>query len=178
MKFDDKTLKSDIVFNGYLMDVEVKELENEHGLKYKREIVRRRHASAVVAINDGNIVLVKQFRAPVDMPLLELPAGIIENNNPEETAYNELIEEAGYKASKMELMTRYYSTAGFCDEEIYIYKASGLEAVDPEPEEEELIEIVEIPLGQALDYIKSGKIIDAKTMIGILMTQRTMNHEL
>ena len=169
LNHNDKTISSQIVFKGKLMNVELKDLENENGLRYKRELVHRVNAVAVVAINDGKIILVKQFRAAVDKPLLELPAGIIEDDDPQNTAYKELIEEAGYKANTLEFMTKFYSSAGYTDEVVYLYKASDLEAVDPDPEEEELIEIVEIPLEQAIEDAKSGKIEDAKTVIGLLL---------
>lgn len=169
MNFDDKTINKKTIYEGKILGLEVRQLQNSQGLVYEREIVRRSDAVAVVAIENDDVVLVRQYRAPLDKPILEIPAGIVENNDPQKTAYNELIEEAGYKAGSLTLLTKFFTSSGFSDEVVHIYQAFDLTEVSPEPEEEEIIEIVKIPLKQAISDIKSGKIEDAKTIIGLML---------
>ena len=169
MKFDDKLISSEIVFKGKLLTIQKKILKNGEGLVYEREVIKRPDAVAVVALVGEDVLLVKQYRAALDMPLLELPAGIIEDCSPEETAHKELIEETGHKAGSLKLMNKFYSSVGYTNELIYIYEASDLVEVAPDPEEEEIIEIIKMPIKEAVDGIKSGKIVDAKTIIGLLL---------
>ncbi len=169
MKFNDKTLKSKKIYQGKTLDLELRSLKNENGLVYEREIIKRKDAIAIVATFDDKVIMVKQYRAPVEAPLLELPAGIVEDNNPEKTAHKELIEEAGYKAYSLEFLAKYYVSPGYTDEVVTIYKAGALKKVKPQPEEEEILDIILLPVKEALQQIKTGKITDSKTIIGLLM---------
>lgn len=174
---DDKKLGSNILYEGKTLNLELAQLENEEGLKYEREIIHRKDAVSIVAVlEDGQVLLVKQYRAALEKPLVELPAGIIEDSSPEQTAYRELIEETGYMPAKLELITKFYSSAGYTDEIIYIYRASDLKKVTPQPEEEEIIEIIKMPFKEAIKGIKDGNIIDAKTIIGLLMVERDVDY--
>ncbi len=149
--------------------MELRSLRNENGLIYEREIIQRKDAVAVVATLDDKVIMVKQYRAPVEAPLLELPAGIVEDNDLQKTAFKELIEEAGYKACSLELLTKYYVSPGYTDEVVTIYKAGALIKVKPQPEEEEILDVILLPVKEALEQIKTGKITDSKTIIGLLM---------
>ncbi len=171
MEFNDKVIDSKTLYKGHTLSLKIKKLRHETGLIYEREIIDRMDAVAVVAVKDSKVVLVKQFRPPIDKPLLELPAGLIENDDPEKTAYNELIEETGYKANKLKLLTKYYSSAGFTNEVIHIFEADDMEMVGARPEPEEFLEIVEMPLKEAMSAAKNGEITDAKTVIGLLLLE-------
>jgi ADP-ribose pyrophosphatase len=128
-------------------------------------------AVAVIAVNaDGNIILIKQFRKPVEEVLLEIPAGRIEpNENPEHTAIRELEEETGFKANKIKKLIEYYSSPGFSNEVLHIYLAEELELGVAKPDEDEYIEIFTVDLETALEKISSGEIKDSKSIVGILM---------
>jgi len=171
LEFNDKVIGSKTLYKGHTLSLEIKKLKHETGLVYEREIIDRMDAVAVVAVKDSKVVLVKQFRPPIDKPLLELPAGLIENDDPEKTAYNELIEETGYKCNKLKLMTKYYSSAGYTNEVIHIFEADDMEMVGARPEPEEFLEIVEMPLKEAMSAAKNGEITDAKTVIGLLLLE-------
>ncbi len=171
MEFNDKVIDSKTLYKGHTLSLEIKKLQHETGLVYEREIIDRMDAVAVVAVKDSKVVLVKQFRPPIDEPLLELPAGLIENDDPEKTAYSELIEETGYKANKLKLLTKYYSSAGYTNEVIHIFEADDMQMVGARPEPEEFLEIVEMPLKEALSAAKNGEIADAKTVIGLLLLE-------
>ena len=114
------------------------------------------------------MLLVKQFRYPIQEYLLELPAGKIDAGEaPEVTAARELAEEVGQRAGRLTKIAECYSTPGFCDEKIHIYLAEDLMPVPTDPEEDEDLEIVRLSSGQLRDLIDQGKIRDAKTLIGI-----------
>lgn len=173
MDFNDKTLNSKTLYKGHTLNLEVAKFENESGLVYEREIIDRRDAVAIIAMVGDKVVLVKQFRAPIKEPLLELPAGIVEDNDHEKTAYNELIEETGYKPSSLKFITKYHSSAGYTNEIVHIYEAADLEHVGARPEPEEFIEIVELPLKDAIEKVDKGEITDAKTIIGLLLFEKS-----
>lgn len=167
---NDRKLSSKTLYTGKTLNLEVAQFENQEGLRYEREIIHRKDAVAIVALLDnGEVLLVKQYRAPIEKPLVELPAGIIEKDNPEQTAYRELIEETGYIPGNLKLLTKFYASPGYTDEVVYIYQASGLKEVSPDPEDEEVIEIIKMPFREAVDDINKGKIVDAKTIVGLLL---------
>ena len=138
----------------------------------EREIVRHPGAVAVVAVDrKGSVALVQQPREPVRKRLLELPAGTREEDEePLATAQREVEEEVGLRGGEWRLATTFFSTPGFCDERVWIFFAEGLEETDADPDDDEDIEIVRLPLDEIdarLDEIK-----DAKTLAGLLLYLR------
>ncbi len=143
----------------------------------QREIYHRGHGAAVLLHNVslGLIVLTRQFRFPAwdsgdDGFLLEVPAGIIESDNPEETVQLETQEETGFVIGKPQFLFRAYATPGSVTEQLHFFSA----AYEPNnrrgeggglAEEGEDIEVLEVDIAQALAWIGEGKIIDAKTII-------------
>jgi ADP-ribose pyrophosphatase len=139
----------------------------------KREIVEHPGGVAIIGITDEKeIVLVEQFRKPIDRMLLELPAGKIEKNEPPElTAKRELQEETGYIAEEVELLLEGYSSPGFSDEKIYIYLAKNLVQGEPCPDENEHIDIKKYKLDVLIKMVFTGQIEDYKTISGLLALQ-------
>ncbi|WNV77593.1 NUDIX hydrolase [Geodermatophilus sp. DSM 44513] len=141
-----------------------------------REVVRHIGAVAVAAVDDeGRIVLVRQYRHPVRGYLWELPAGLrdADGEAPLATARRELAEEAGLAAERWSLLATSYSTPGFCTEQVLVYLAEGLIAVDlPEGfvvEHEELDMTVErVPLDEAVQRVFAGGIRNSSAVIGVL----------
>jgi ADP-ribose pyrophosphatase len=141
-----------------------------------REIVRHIGAVCIAAVDDeGRVVMVRQYRHPVRGYLWELPAGLrdADGEAPLATAKRELAEEAGLAAERWSLLANNFSTPGFCDEQILIYLAEGLSAVDrPEGfvvEHEELDMTVErVPLDEAVQRVFSGGIRNSSAVIGVL----------
>lgn len=130
------------------------------------------HPGAVAAIPvlpDGRIVLVKQYRYPVGQATIELPAGKLEKGGGLlQTLKNELEEETGYRAEKIEKILSFWPTAAFANEIIHIYVARNLKKEKPHPDDDEFVETVAWPIEKIVKAIRSGKIKDSKTIIGIL----------
>jgi ADP-ribose pyrophosphatase len=156
-------------FEGHICSVKVDEIVLPNGKTAKREIVVRGNASAVVPVDtDGKIIFVRQYRHAVGEEVLEIPAGMIENNeDPQICAVRELEEETGYKAGKMTFVSSMYSSIGFSTEILYLYIGENLSQGQINPDPEEFIEIERYTLDEAIDLISKGKIIDSKTIAGI-----------
>jgi ADP-ribose pyrophosphatase len=146
------------------------------GTEFTRDVVRHPGAVAVVPVTaDRSVLLVRQYRGPVDRELLEIPAGTrdVEGEPPESTAKRELEEEAGVRAGRIRLLATIYNSPGFCDEETFIYLADELEPGEAlrHGEEERFLEVVEVPLDSIEDMISARDIVDAQTVIGVLMAR-------
>jgi ADP-ribose pyrophosphatase len=143
-------------------------------LRGKYEIVEHAGGAAVVALDgDGNVLLVRQARPAVGAALLELPAGLVDaGEQPIDCARRELEEETGYTCDHLEPLARFYSSPGFCTELLHVFAASGLRECATTPDEEEELELVRMPLEQAIDLVLNGEISDAKTITGLLAYQR------
>ena len=166
----EETLSSRNVFKGELFSVRVDEICMPDGVICTREIVEHGDAVAVVPIdNDGNILLVKQYRRAAGKDLLEIPAGCIEpGEDPLETVKRELQEEIGYLPKKITSLGGFYASPGYNTEYIYLYQASGLIPAKLHAEDTDSIEVVPVPIKSITDYIKSGRICDSKSVAGIL----------
>jgi len=127
MVLEEKTIKSDKIYTGKIVSLRVDTVEIPEKGYSKREIVEHGGAVGIVAItNDNKIVLVKQFRKPIEEALVEIPAGKLEiGENPKECAIRELQEETGYTADNIKLIHKFYSSAGFSNEKIFIFLATG-----------------------------------------------------
>ncbi len=175
MSKQEKTLKTERIYEGKVVNLRVDTVELPDKKYSKREIVEHSGAVGVIGINDdGRVVLVKQYRKAVDEFLLEIPAGKIEpKEDPKECAIREFKEETGYSASNFHPLVQCFTSPGFSDEKIYLYMAEDLVKGTALPDEDEYIETVEIPFENALEMITKGEIQDSKTIIAILMAKET-----
>ena len=127
----------------------------------------------VPMLEGGEVVLVKQYRYAVDNYLWEIPAGTLEKG---ETfvacAERELVEEIGYRAAHLELLNEILPAPGYTDERIQIFLATGLTPDRQNLDDDEVLDVKRVPFDEALDMIGSGEIRDAKTITGLLLTQR------
>ncbi len=134
------------------------------------------HPGAVVIlpiVNAEEIILIRNERFVVQETLWELPAGTIENGEtPLQTAEREIIEEIGYSANSIEYLLEFYASPGFCNEKLFVYLASNLTYVGQKLEENENIQVEQMPLKKALEMIHSGSIQDAKTISTLLYYQQ------
>ncbi|MEA3459549.1 MAG: NUDIX hydrolase [Chloroflexota bacterium] len=164
------TTSSRRVYEGRVVSLRVDTVRLDNGRTTEREIVEHRGAVAMVALDeDDNVLLVRQFRKPAERELLEIPAGTLEpGEGPLACAKRELREEVGCRAEHMEEVDTFYTSPGFCTERIHLYLATGLIPAPSPSEEDEAIEVVKVPLAEALATVKSGEIADAKTIIGLL----------
>src|SRR5499427_8185049 len=158
------------VFAGRVFDVTV-DTVREGDSTYVREVVHH-HGSAVIlpAFDDGTIGFVRQYRHPAVKYLLELPAGTLNKREPPaEGAARELEEELGLVAGRLEKLSEFFVSPGFCEEKMWLYLATDLTATAQRLEADEFIEVVRLPIGRALQMITDGEIEDAKTIIGLLL---------
>jgi NTP pyrophosphohydrolases including oxidative damage repair enzymes len=172
MDFNERTVETKNIFKGKIIDVNLHTVELPNGKKASREIVNHPGGVAIIAYKDKDtVVLVEQFRKPIEKNILELPAGKIEKGEDIELCgIRELEEETGYRAKEFKYLGKVVSSPGFCDEYIYIYMAEGLyKGQDNLGDEDEFINVREIKIDKIKEMIKSGEIIDAKTISAFMM---------
>jgi ADP-ribose pyrophosphatase len=173
MNFDIKDSK--VIFKGKVFDLQVDKIEyNETGNKAIREVAVHPGGAVVLPILDnGKIIIINQYRYPFDRFLFELPAGKLEKDeDPAYCAERELTEETGYSASEIIKMGSIFTTPGFCTEELYLFAAKGLtKGAHNREEGEQGMEVHEFTLDEIIEMIKSGKIVDSKTICSIFHYQ-------
>lgn len=159
------------VFDGKLLHVRCDRIRSDDGHESTREFVVHPGGVSILARpTPDEILLVEQYRYPTGETLLELPAGTLEpDEEPLATAHRELEEETGYRAESMTLRASYYSTPGFTNELMYLYEAKDLTFVGQRLEDDEAIEVVRVGNDRAMEWLRSGRIRDAKTLVGLLM---------
>ncbi|TMK86990.1 MAG: NUDIX hydrolase [Actinobacteria bacterium] len=152
-------------FDGTFIKVDVEEWPGG-----EREIVKHPGACAVVAITaEGEVLLVRQFREALRRETLEIPAGVLEEGESgAECAARELLEETGYRAIRVEPLATIFTSPGFTDEKIELFLA---EAEQVGEGTEEAVELVRMPLDQALKEVTGGAILDAKTAIALMLAK-------
>jgi ADP-ribose pyrophosphatase len=158
------------VYEGKVVNLRVDDVELPDGAHSKREVVEHADSVAIVPVlDDGRIVLIRQFRLPAGGVLLEIPAGVVDpGESPAQCAQRELAEEIGYEAAHLELLFSMYLAPGYCSELIHLFVATGLTPAHRAPEADEFIEPLVVTPQQARSLIDDGAIRDAKTIAGIL----------
>ena len=163
------TVKSEKIFEGKIVNLRVDTVELQNQKYAKREIVDHKAAACILAVNNDRILLVRQYRKAIEELIYELPAGIINiAEEPQEGALRELKEETGYKAGKIKLIYEFYTSPGFTNEKVYLFEASDLVFEGANFDEDECIETIEVNAEEAEKMIKTGRISDSKTLIGLL----------
>jgi len=165
-----KTINSQKVFEGRVFNVTV-DTVREGELTYQRDVVHHPGSAVIVPVfDDGTVALVRQYRHPVVRYLLEAPAGTLaDGERPEIGAERELKEELGLIAGSMEKLSEFFVSPGFCEEKMWVYLATELVQGQQQLEEDEQLDVVRLPISEALEMITSGEIQDAKTIIGLML---------
>lgn len=162
-------IKSEKVYKGKIIDVVKDVIVLPDGKQAEREVVLHGNASAIIPIDkDGNIIFVKQYRHAVKSEVLEIPAGMFEDNeDPLLCAKRELEEETSFIAKNIKLIVKMYSSIGFCTEMLYIYLADELEQGKFNFDDDEFIAIEKYPLEKVIEMIHKGEILDSKTIVAV-----------
>ncbi len=163
-------VRSEEVYRGHVFTLRKDTLRLEGGKEIQRDVVVHGGAVVVVAVENGDLLFVRQYRYAAGQSLLELVAGTLEpGEDPAETAGRELQEEAGFKAARITKLGQFFSAPGFCSELLHCYLAEGLTPSRLPGDEDEEIELERYSLADALRMAREGQIQDAKTLAGLLL---------
>ncbi len=163
-------LESIEIFRGRIFDVTI-DTVREGDKSYSREVVHHPGSAVIVPVfEDGSVALVRQYRHPALRYLLEAPAGTLNRSErPEEGAARELEEELGLIAGKLVKLSEFFVSPGFCEEKMWVYLATETRETKQQLEDDEILDVVRLPFGQALEMVTAGEIEDAKTIIGLML---------
>ncbi|QLK86115.1 NUDIX domain-containing protein [Staphylococcus sp. 17KM0847] len=178
MHFEEKTISKEVLYEGKIIDVEKHLVTLPNDQTAYREIVKHNGAVAVCAMTPENkVILVKQFRKPLEHTLIEIPAGKLEiGENREAAAKRELEEETGYRTKNLTHIGDVYGAPGFSNELISIYFTNQLEKGHIQLDEDEFVETLYYTLSDVQQAVSSRKIKDAKTLIALQYVLSVYNH--
>ncbi len=166
------------IFDGFVLHVKKDTIKLPNGNEATREIIRHIGAVCVVPVTDDNkVIMERQFRYPIDRVITEIPAGKLDDKNENRlmAAKRELREETGYEADEWLDLGIYYPAPAYSDEKITMYLAKGLHKGERDLDEDEFLNVEEIPIKSLVDDILSGKITDGKTQVAILKAAAHLN---
>lgn len=170
-----RKLHERIVWSGTLVSAGTGTFVDPDGNTFERDVVHHPGAVVVVPVVEGDVVLVRQYRAAIDRELLELPAGKrdVTDEPVELTAHRELEEEVGMKAGSMVKLAEFYNSPGFCDEHSFLFLATDLTACATsfQGHEEQHMTIERVPLDSIPGLVASGELVDAKSIIGLCLAR-------
>lgn len=174
--FTEKKIRSREAYQGRLLHVNEDEVRLPDGRSALREYVLHPGAAIILPLfDDGSVLLERQFRYPLGQHFYELPAGKLEPDEPPlETAKRELLEETGYLAGEWRELGRFHPCIGYSDEQIDFFLARKLEFKGARPDEGEFVETLCMPLEATLDWVRSGRITDTKTIVGLFWAEKLL----
>ena len=177
MVLSEKTIEKEVVFEGRIITVRKDKAELGDGSIALRELVIHSGGVCVVPLTDDNkVIMVRQFRYAFGEPLLEIPAGKLEKGEEHRSAaLRELEEETGAECTSFEYLGVCYPSVAYLTEKIHMYLARGLSFGKAHPDEGEFLDVLQIPLDEAVEMIMRGEIPDAKTQIALLKTKMILD---
>ena len=171
LPMEEKTISSNLIFDGKVIHLHLDNILLPDGNTGFREYCTHNGAVCVIPITkDGDVICVRQYRYAIRKPLLEIPAGKLDSidENPDDAVRRELREETGAISGKITYLGLYYGSPALLNEKIYMYLAEDLSFGDCDPDEDEFLEIVKIPLSELVKMVLSGEIEDGKTQSAVL----------
>ncbi|MBQ4618216.1 MAG: NUDIX hydrolase [Clostridia bacterium] len=173
-KLMEKTVEEKIIFDGRIITVYHNKAMLPDGTTAMREIVAHPGGVCVAALTDDEeLLFVRQYRSPYDEIVTELPAGKLERGeDPLEAGVRELSEETGATAESVVSLGKLYPTPGYCGEIIHLYLARGLSFGDQHVDDDEFLDVLRIPLSEAVDMVMRGELPDSKTQTAVLKVAR------
>ena len=172
-RLEEVKIASKEIFDGHILHVYKDTVELPNGKEASRELIRHIGAVAVVPLtDDGNVIVERQFRYPLGQVITEIPAGKLDSFDEDrlEAIKRELREETGYVADEWMELGDYHPAAAYTDERITLYLATGLHKGERELDEDEFLDVIEVPLIDLVKDVAAGKITDGKTQVAILKT--------
>ena len=172
-------VSSETVFHGKLLHVKADRVRLSNGHEATREYILHPGAAMIIAMTDGQtIALIRQFRYPLARHFIELPAGKIDpGEDPFDTAKRELREECGYVATEWRHLTTLHPGIGYSNERIELYLARGITQVERQLDDDEFLETVLVPVTEAMEWIRDGRITEAKAVTGLLWAEKILRGE-
>ena len=169
----ERVLESRRLYEGRVVNLRVDSVELPSGLQATREVVEHNDVVAIVPLlENGDVLLVRQYRLPAEQVLLEVHAGGVDaGESSEQAAQRELGEECGQRADRLERLGGFYASPGFCSEFVHVFLATQLRPVRARPDPDEEIAVVRLPLAEALRLVRRGEIRDGKSIIGLMWTR-------
>lgn len=164
-------ISSEDIFDGHILHVKKDAIKLPNGKEAEREVIRHIGAVGVIPVlDDGRVIIERQFRYPIDSVITEIPAGKLDSFDEDrlEAAKRELREETGYTADEWIDLGVYYPAAAYSDEKLTLYLAKGLKAGERELDEDEFLNVSLVPLEELVKDVMDGKITDGKTQVAIL----------
>ena len=165
------TVESQVIYQGRILSLRVDTVRLAGGRLTTREIAEHSDSVCVVPVDEqGNVLLVRQYRKPVEDFLLEIPAGGVEpGEDPQETALRELQEEISYSAGNVQHLASFWVSPGWCTEYMHAYLATDLRPASLDPDYDEAITVERVPLANVSELIHSGEIRDGKSIASLLL---------
>lgn len=179
MIFEEKTVSSETKFEGRIIKVKVDKVAMPDGSVSTRELVAHPGGVGIVAVTDADeLIMVKQFRKPIEKVIYEIPAGKLDPGEPHrECGLRELEEETGLTCESFDYLGFIYPSPGFTDEVTHVYLARGLAQGMAHPDEDEFLDVEKIPIDKACDMVMNNEINDAKSVFGILKYMKIRDAE-